>query len=589
MPAYRYSGRGAPAAAAPPDADSALDALSEHILGEPNVAAALEHLQRSGFEQRDGRRQQGTGELAHAVRQTQRGLKRRYSFEHLTREFARQVRSAMRNEIRATEQHFRDRATKRSAQLDDAEGKLQELAEHAGGAPSGGGRRMRQTEAERRFEELYLQVSELKGQARTDQEEERHRLDVLDRMPTQPVDAAKALEEYPFLSDDAAETVRQVSASRDRMAELAASEWRHAFRGREALGPERATSVAREMRELDRLEGRLRGGRLGEIDPRQVRTQLGVDAEHAVESLQRVQDLLRDAGYLVEEDGRVRLSPRGIRRLGHRALQEMFTSLKRAPSGEHDMGAAGPGARQGPSVRPYEIGDPFHLHLNETLLRAAARGPGVPLALRVADFMVHESEASVHSATVLMIDVSLSMQRHGRMVAAKKVALALDTLIRTRFPKDTLELVAFSTRAQSLALTDLPDVGTAPTQPFTNMQDALRMATRLLRRHRGANRQVVLITDGEPTATLTESEHVRTRYPPDEHTYAETLQAVHACTAHGILINIIMLDQQPERVEFVRRMAHVNRGRALFCTPETIGQYVIFDYLRGKRLAVAGH
>ena len=589
MPAYLYRGGGAaPAAPAAPDAEALLDALADEVLDEPDVGAALSSLQRRGFPLSDGAHHPGTHELAQAVRHEQQALQRQYSFDALTGAFASKVREAVREELRTIEQHYAARADGRAAEIEAAEQALHALAQHAAGTPPDGSRPLKAHEAEARYEELFIQVQEGLEDTRRDRQEERARLETLESVPRQPIDAVQLLQDYEFLSDDAGRMVQELNAIRPKMAELMATEWRHTFRGAEQVNVEAAADVARDMRELDRMEGHLRSGKVAHMDPERVGVRLGHPAMGAVEGLQRMESLLHEAGYLVDDVGGARLSPRGIRRLGERALREMFTSLKRAGSGEHEAEFPGPGSARGAVVRPFEGGDPFQIHLTETLLRAASRAPGVPIRLGPMDFMVHEPEAGVHSATVLMIDLSYTMTRHGRILAAKKVALALDTLLRTRFPKDTLELVGFSSVARSLTLAELPNVKPTLGQPFTNMQDGLRLASRLLCRHRGANRQVILITDGEPTAVTDEGGRIRSCYPPDERIFNTTLEAVRQCTAHGIVINIIMLDRQPELMEFVRRMAHVNRGRALMCTPKSLGQYVIFDYLRGKQLAIAG-
>ncbi len=586
MPAYLYRAGPAPGAPSAPDADALLDALANQLLAEPDVGAAISQVQRAGIPQRDGTRQPGSSALAQSVQRAQRALTRRYSFEEINREFSGQVRAAVREELQTIEKHFQARADAREAAAAEWRRALEDLAAHAAGTPPEEARPLRQHEAERRYEDLYRQVSEATAEARADQAEERHRLQQIEQLPAQTIDRAKALEDYSFLSESAATRIRGVNAVRPRMSGLAASEWRHRFTGEEAVDGSQAEAVVAEMRGLDRLEGQLRGGRVQEIDPEVVGERLGTVAMHAVEGLQSLLALLKDAGYLVVEGDAIRLSPRGIRRLGERALREVFTQLKRTVAGEHYGAFPGGGGPQGPSVRPYEAGDAFDLHLNETLFSAARRAPAVPLRLQPGDFRVHESEAAVQSATVLMIDLSTTMLRYGRILAAKQVALALHTLITTRFPKDTLELVGFSSTARSLTVAELPNVAPRPGQPFTNIQDGLRLATRLLRRRRGTNRQIILITDGEPTAVTDDRGQVRSRYPPDEAVFERTLHAVRTCTAHGIVINIIMLDRRPDLVEFVRRMAHLNRGRAFFCTPETIGRYVIYDYLRGKRFAV---
>lgn len=587
MPTYLYFGRGSRSPGPAPDAESLLDALADQVLDEPDVGAALAALQKRGFPLQDGRRHPGTNDLAKSIRNRQRALRKQHSFEALTRDFAQRYRDALRSELDATEQHFAGRARARSEALDEWQQRLRRLGEHAGGTPAEGGKRMTPHGAEAEYEDLFLRINEALDEARADQEAERARLERLEHLPVQPVEAVQEIEDYDFLSDDAARAVDGLNAMRSQIAELVASEARHAFTGEEVPDAGAAAKIARKMRDLDTLEGQLRGGRVRHIDPERVGAWLGRPARTAVEGLQHVADVLREAGYLLDQAGNVRLSPRAIRRLGQRALREMFTELKRSGPGEHETGLVGTGPSQGATVRPIESGDPFDIHLNATLLRAATRTPTVPLRLLPTDFMVHQTEAAVYSATVLMIDVSYTMMRHGRILAAKKVALALDTLIRTKFPKDTLELVAFSSLARPLELAELPNVRPRLGQPFTNMQDGLQLATRLLRRHRGANRQIIMITDGEPTAVVQADGRVRSCYPPDEHIFETTLEAVRAASAHGITINVVMLAENPDLIEFVRRMAHINRGRALVSTPATLGQYVIYDYLRGKRLALA--
>jgi uncharacterized protein with von Willebrand factor type A (vWA) domain len=213
-------------------------------------------------------------------------------------------------------------------------------------------------------------------------------------------------------------------------------------------------------------------------------------------------------------------------------------------------------------------------------VRRGHRGRAVRLS--VDDFEVFRTEQLSQASTVLMLDMSRSMPLRGCFVAAKKVALALNSLIRTQFPRDNLYIIGFSDFARQLNPESLHQITWGDYVYGTNMQHGFVMARRLLGRHQAGTRQIILITDGEPTAHF-EGDRVEFAYPPTYRTFQETLREVARCTHEGIVINTFMLERSHYLTDFVNQMTRINRGRAFFATPERLGDYVLVDYVASKR------
>ena len=238
--------------------------------------------------------------------------------------------------------------------------------------------------------------------------------------------------------------------------------------------------------------------------------------------------------------------------------------------------------------KPYSYGDPFNLHIGQTIRNAVARtGGGVPVRLHSDDFEVEQTEQQVRSATVLMIDLSLSMPMRNNFLPAKKVAMALQALISNLYPNDYLGLVSFGETARELRPEQLPDASWDYVYG-TNMHHGLMLARAMLRRQT-ANRQIIMITDGEPTAHLTASGRAFFSYPPIRETLDLTLAEVAGCTREGIRINTFMLDATSQMTGFVEQVTALNGGRAFFATNENLGDYVLVDFVAHKRsLVTAG-
>ncbi|HEY3100786.1 MAG TPA: VWA domain-containing protein, partial [Methylomirabilota bacterium] len=280
---------------------------------------------------------------------------------------------------------------------------------------------------------------------------------------------------------------------------------RHRFRGDEQIGLEDAMRLMEEMQQLDALERELRGTRaledLDRVDPAQVEKLAGDEARRDLERLQEIARRLKDAGYLDGEDDDLKLTARAIRKIADKALRDIFARLKRDRFGGHQIDRRGAGGDQTDESKAYEFGDPFLVDLKETVMRALGRrGPGTPVRLVPDDFAVIRTEQRTQAATVVMLDMSRSMLNNGYFLPAKKVALALSALIRSQFPRDALYIVGFSLYAREFTTQQLPTLSWSEWNMGTNMHAGFMLSRRLLARHAGGNRQILMVTDGEPTA-----------------------------------------------------------------------------------------
>jgi uncharacterized protein with von Willebrand factor type A (vWA) domain len=277
------------------------------------------------------------------------------------------------------------------------------------------------------------------------------------------------------------------------------------------------------------------------------------------------------------------LTPRGMRRIGHSALRDIFDQLKKTRMGQHQLSRGGLGTDASDELKDYEYGDPFLLDLKETLFNSLVReGPKVPVKMEAKDFVVHRTEHVTQASTVLMIDMSRSMFLRGCFLAAKKVAIALDSLIRSQYPRDSLYVVGFSNYAVELKPQTLPQLALNDYVYGTNMQHGFQLARSLLAKHRG-NRQIIMITDGEPTAHLEDNGRAYFAYPPTFKTIQQTLREVKRCTRDRIVINTFMLERGPYLTEFINQMTRINKGRAFFVSPDRLGEYILVDYVSGKQ------
>ena len=370
------------------------------------------------------------------------------------------------------------------------------------------------------------------------------------------------------------------------------------FSGTQDLGLEGALEQLARVARMDHLAERMADLRsaseLESIDAAELEALLDPAAAHDLRALQQMARQLEDAGYGERQGNRLQLTARGSRRLGQKVLDELFGRLQRDVFGAHPRAGSGPAGERTESSRPYEFGRPFDLDLQRTLANALARQEnasrlrrasgvrsGRALSLAPSDFEVRETEDVARAATVLLVDMSRSMLLRGCFLAAKKVALALDMLIRTRYPHDDLHVVGFAYYAREIRAASLASLSWQGYEYGTNLQHGLLLARQLLARSHAANREIVVITDGEPTAHF-ERGQVEFSYPPTRRTIAETLKEVGRCTREGITINTFMLERSRALTEFVDRMTRLNKGRAFYASPEHLGEYVLVDYVGRK-------
>jgi len=321
-----------------------------------------------------------------------------------------------------------------------------------------------------------------------------------------------------------------------------------------------------------------------------------------------VLDLIQKEG-LIEQDGegRWQVTPKGLRRVQEGALSSLFQTFQRDAVGKHDTPQKGAGTVQLDDWKPYVYGDPLsNLNLHETLKNAMTRqGGGTPIRLSRDDYVVYETEYQTRCATVVLIDMSGSMSRYGKYAMTKKVAMALQAMVRAQYSQDSLQLVGFYTYANVLTERQLMNSAPKPVslfdsrvhlrfdldnppkrvpQHFTNIHAGLRLARSLLARQAAGNKQIIVITDGEPTAHI-EGREVVLIYPPSPKTATHTLTEARRCAAAGIRVSSFALIEDyfyHGLVNFVEEMAQVTQGVAAYCSADDLGKYVIDSFVGGR-------
>jgi len=368
---------------------------------------------------------------------------------------------------------------------------------------------------------------------------------------------------------------------------------RERMRGSEPMGLGDATTALAEMADLEELEAALGqdypGASLDDVDPQAVERALGRAAVDDLAALRRIERELERQGYLTRQGGQLELTPRAVRRLGATALRRVFAALEARGRGDHDIADAGAAGEITGGSRAWRFGDSQPLDVVRTVRNAVLRaGPierdrqGGRLRLAVEDFEVVETERRTSAAVCLLVDLSYSMALRGTWGAAKTTAMALHSLVTTKFPQDSIEVIGFSDYARVLRPTELAGLSWDMVQG-TNLQHALVIAARHLARHQDAEPVVLVVTDGEPTAHLTRSGRALFSWPPLPETLELTLAEVEKMTRRGATINVFMLDDEPRLVNFVQQIAKRNGGRVFSPDPSRLGSYVVSDYLRARR------
>jgi uncharacterized protein with von Willebrand factor type A (vWA) domain len=430
--------------------------------------------------------------------------------------------------------------------------------------------------------------------------ESRKMNDFLERRHTTSERLSQAIErfaEYEFEIEDAAAAFEELRSELERLRALEEFLKRYGeyFRGRTPADYETAQRIREQLEATERMLRALQEGRFDQVDPQQLGELLGPNAARSMIMLRDLEPSLRDRGYLRTRDGQDELTPAAVRRIGAQALAQVYSQLRKGRQGSHETSSSGVSLPRPDETRPYRFGDALDLDVVRSVLNgvrrqaragtAARGGSGIELALD--DLEVREKDFSTQSTTVLLLDLSWSMSFEGRFPAAKRVALAMHQLIRTQFPRDHFFVVGFSTRARELQVRELPEVTWDPGDPFTNLQEGLMVAERLIGKHPSPSPQILVITDGQPTAYFI-NEELHVEWPSgyggiSPRAVAQTLKQVQRITQRGITINTFMLHDSPELVGFVERMTEINHGRALFTDPARLGSFVMVDHLAHRR------
>src|SRR5262249_12194471 len=374
---------------------------------------------------------------------------------------------------------------------------------------------------------------------------------------------------------------------------VAPSDARTKFRlsGDEPLSLAEAMNLMGTLQEMDELEAQMRDARrtgdIDSIDPEKLRDLVGAEEAQALHEIQTLMKQLEEEGLVRRDGDRYELTSRGIRRIGQKALEDIFAQLKKDAFGQHRLVERGHGGERADDTKPYNFGDPFHLHLEHTLHNALSReGAGTPIRLDRDDFEVYRPEQMTRTATVVMLDMSYSMLSNDLWMPAKKVAIALESLIRGQFPRDQLHIVGFGFRAQEYTPEELVGLSDLDNVQGTNMVHGLMLARQLLAQSHATNKQIIMITDGGPTVWQEEGQWLFS-WPTNEPTEWQTLREVYRCMREQIVINVFMLSDEFYLKRFVNKMATANRGRAFYVSPDNLGEYILIDYLNHKQKHVS--
>lgn len=585
-----------------PTTDDLLNHLSDNLLEEEGVRRALRDLMRRGLTSEDGLRSvKGLRELLREAEQKRRGLLNKYSPDSF---------KLTPGEAQALSDKLNSLAEKLEAYHD----KMGNFMERLSGKYANS-----MDEMSQRIREAYQRYQELRNRLRTQISERsmapsqnlsgqnyQGLMDMLDRMN-------KLLEDEDFLKNlpqmlDAAvddldnllenldsltqQQLQQLSDMMNQMQQLEQLMSQYPFQGSQRMGMGEAGQILGQLRGLERF---LRWGQRGmgdpsELDLEELRQLLGEEAYEHLKYLKSVEQTLEEQGYIVRTGHGLKLTPRGMRKVGDKALREIFQILNKSRWGNHQTAARGSQGERLEETKKYEFGDAMHVDIGETLLNALGKHkPGTPLRIAPNDFSVHRVEFSTSSDTVLLIDVSYSMLMNDALHAGKKVALALHRLIETKYPQDTLHLVAFRSNAKLIKAEDLPSIISLTyfMEHGTDIKEALRFARQLLGSNRSTNRQIILITDGEPTAaTLDRGGRLHSGWGSallHNRIVHETLKEVKRCTQSGIKINTFMLGADFYRQGFIDQLSRLNTGRVFYTSPDQIGNYIVVDYIANKR------
>ncbi len=585
-----------------PTSDDLLRRLSDNFLDEDGVRKALRDLMRRGFVSEDGLRSvKGIRDFLRNAEEKKRELLEKYSPDSF---------KLPPEEAQALSEKLNSLAEKLEAYHEKMRNFMERLSGRYVNDMEEMARRMQQ--AQQRYQELKERLRDqisrrstqnpqhLKGQGHQGLSEMLDRLNhlledenFLKNLPNLLDATVDDLDNLLNSLDDLTqEQLNQLSETMNQMERLEELLNQYPFYGSQRMGMGEVGQVLGQLRRLEQfLHWGQRGmGDLSHLDLDEIRDLLGEEAYEHLKYLQGIEQMLEEEGYLARTGCGPKLTPKGMRKIGDKALREIFHMLNKNRWGEHKTSNRGFQGDKLEETKRYEYGDPMNVKISETLMNALKRGnQGIPVRVGPKDFSVHRQEFSTDSETVLLIDVSYSMLMNDALHAGKKVALALHRLIETKFPQDILHLVAFRSNAKVIRSDDLPSIVaiTYFMEHGTDIKEALRFSRQILGPQKTANRQIILITDGEPTAaTLDRGGRLHSGWGSallHERIVQETLKEVKRCTKSGIKINTFMLGTDLYPQGFIDRLSRLNAGRVFYTSPDRIGNYIVVDYLANKR------
>ncbi|MBI4528912.1 MAG: VWA domain-containing protein [Deltaproteobacteria bacterium] len=585
-----------------PTSEDLIKQLSDSFLEEEGARRALRDLVRRGFTSEDGLRSvKGMRDLLREADEKRKELLGKYSPDSF---------KLSPDEAQALSEKLSSLAEKLEAYHEKMRNFLERLSGRYASDMDELARRMQN--AQERYQQLKQRLEEQIGKRRAQRPHEltgeghQGLMEMLERLNKlleddnflnnlpKMLDAAvedldNLLENLDSLTQDQLGQLSEALSQMERLEELLNQ---FPFHGAQRMGMGEAGQLLGQLRRLEQfLRWGQRGmGDISDLDLEEIRKLLGDEAYEHLKYLKGMEEMLEEEGYLARTSEGLKLTPKGMRKIGDKALREIFQMLNKSRWGDHTTSLRGLQGDRLEQTKRYEFGDPLNVNISETLMNAVQRGnPGVPIHIAPEDFSVHRQEFSTDSETVLLIDVSYSMLMNDALHAGKKVALALHRLIETKYPQDVLHLVAFRSNAKIIRAEDLPSIVaiTYFMEHGTDIKEALRFSRALLGSQKAPNRQIILITDGEPTAaSLDRGGRLHSGWGSvllHERIVQETLKEVRRCTKSGITINTFMLGADYYRRGFVDQLSRLNTGRVFYTTPDQIGNYIVVDYIANKR------
>ncbi len=415
-----------------------------------------------------------------------------------------------------------------------------------------------------------------------------------DELPPGLLEKLKAMADMEFMNQDSQEMADNWQGRQEDIQDLYEfyGDYARRFTGEESLDFEQALELMRQFQSLDQLQQQIMSGQFSQIDPEQLKDMLGEQAERSFAIMLQLPEVVSEEGFVELKRHGFDMTPRGMRALGELAFGKIYHYMKRDKQGGYRGNAPQTGEIEPDSSRPYEYGDRFDVDIPRTILTAVTnqRFADGKLQITPDDLHVREREQMITSTTVVLLDLSWSMARDGRFESGKKVALALDHYIRTRFPKDKFHVVGFSTEARELRGSELAMAVWDSRNPYTNLQGGLRLAMQLIKRSGNRNNRVIVVTDGQPTAYY-DDDRLYVELPPymyglSPNAAKATLAEVRKVTAQGMNIETFMLSDDPVLIEFTNQMTKINKGRAVMCVPGELGELIVVQEVnrRGGKL-----